>query len=164
MLLYLLRHAEAIDAYPDPARVLTPKGRGDAEALGRHLARQNLELPFEIWSSPYARAQETARLLVRGHGSDREVETREGLTPDDDPIALLPELAAVEDDLLLVGHNPHLAILAGQLLGGSAAQVAVHFRKCTLMRFERVKRSPRDTSPVWVLDWMLAPKLFRRVG
>lgn len=156
MFLYLLRHADASDGQPDADRALSPKGRSDVEKLGRLLTRSGVKLPELTWCSPYRRAGETAEVL-----RVRTVDRREMLTPYDDPAGLLPELAEVEQDLLIVGHNPHLSVLAGYLLGGLSANVAVRCRKCTLLRFERIKRYTNDPQPTWVLDWMLPPKLYR---
>lgn len=164
MRLYLLRHAEAADIIPDAERPLTPKGRRDAEALGSLLRRQDARPPIEVWSSPYLRARQTAEALVAQAGWSVAVEPHEGLTPYDDSAALLSELAEHEDDLLIVGHNPHLAMLAGYLLGGVENRATVHFRKCALMRFDRVKRFSNDQEPTWVLSWMIPPKLFRPTG
>ena len=136
MFLHLLRHAEAADLSPDSERPLTAKGRNDALALGKTLARQGIDLPQAIWCSPYRRARETAEGLLKGASAKATIQVRAGLTPCDEPADLLAELSEVEEDLLIVGHNPHLSILAGYLLGGPAAHVNVHYRKATLMRFE----------------------------
>lgn len=161
MLLYLLRHAEAADGTPDADRPLTPKGSHDVEKLGKHLQRQGVKIPSTIWCSPFQRARTTAEILTGSLVPQAEPQFRDGLTPYDDPAQLLPELAEIEEDLLLVGHNPHLSMLAGYLLGGLAGDVVVHYRKCMLMRFERIKRYTNDPNPTWVLDWALPPKIFR---
>jgi phosphohistidine phosphatase len=164
MRLYLLRHAEAADTSPDPARALTPKGQRDARALGRLLSRREIKSPGLLWCSPYRRARETADALLEAAEWPLRPEIREGLTPYDDPADLLAELAHEAEDLLVVGHNPHLALLAGYLLGGVEGRTTVHFRKCGMICFERVTRYAEDPEPTWVLSWMLAPKLFRHKG
>ena len=163
MYLHLLRHAEAAVFHPDPDRPLTAKGQSDSEALGRLLARQGRSLPATIWCSPYLRARQTADAVLRGFGEEANAfEVRDGLTPYDDPADLLGELAELEEDLLIVGHNPHMAVLAGYLLGGLAGNVSVRYRKATLMRFERIKRYSNEQAPAWVLNWMLTPQLYRQ--
>lgn len=164
MLLYLLRHAEAANISPDSERPLTAKGRQDVVDLGKLLARQGVRLPSTIWSSPYKRAQETASLLAEAARSGAGIVTRQGLTPEDAPAALLPALAEVDEDLLIVGHNPHLSILAAHLLSGSHGEAIVQFRKCTLMRFERIRFYSEEIAPRWALDWFVPPKLFRKIG
>lgn len=153
MRLYLLRHAEAADTYPDPTRSLTAKGRRDSEALGDLLERQGIALPSRVWCSPYRRAGETAALVLKHAVSEASPEIRDGLTPCDDPSALLPALRELREDLLIVGHNPHLSTLATLLLSGRSHPALVLLRKCTLLRL--------DLGPQPTLAWMLTPKLFR---
>lgn len=158
MKLFLLRHAEAADLYPDAQRPLTHRGTTDTRKLGKLLTRQEVALPTEILCSPYLRARQTIEVLLDAAEIERSPTIRDGLTPEDDPLALLPALnRRGEDDLLIVGHNPHLAILAGTLLGGAS----VHFRKCSLLCLERFRFSPSQSSASWSLSWMLTPKLFR---
>mgnify|MGYP006076896265 CR=1 FL=1 len=159
MLLYLLRHAEAADNYPDAKRPLSPKGRDDTASLGKLLKRQGIPLPSLVWCSPYLRAQETAQILIEEAGSDSEIETHTALTPECSAADLLPALASANEDLLIVGHNPHLSILAGLLIGGPDA--IVQYRKCTLARFERISFYSQVTPARWALDWFIPPKLFR---
>lgn len=161
MNLFLLRHAEAEDFHPDPLRPLSAKGRKDSEELGRLLERKGIHLPQTIWCSPYLRARETIEALLRTTRDQPRVVIRDGLTPYDDPAHLLGVLAAATDDLAIVGHNPFLSDLAGSLLGDASGQGVVHFRKCTLMCFERIKQISDHASPTWVLSWMIPPKLFR---
>lgn len=51
---------------------LSPVGRRQSEALGRHLAGRDRR-PSVVWSSPYRRAADTADLLVASAGFDLEV-------------------------------------------------------------------------------------------
>src|SRR5580698_2894296 len=81
--LWLLRHAKAV-ADPPPGgddfdRVLSPRGRRDAEALGRligpsgkGLGLGKIQLPAVAFVSPAARTTTTAELVLRGMG-DRAV-------------------------------------------------------------------------------------------
>ena len=161
MHLYLLRHAEAIDSSPDNLRPLTTKGRDDTARLGKLLKTQGVQLPKRVWVSPYLRAQETAQILLKAAHSDADLETRDDITPEDSVETLLPDLNAIEEDLLLVGHNPHLSILASQLLGGHQSECIIQYRKCALARFERIRFFSPNTPARWALDWFIPPKLFR---
>jgi probable phosphoglycerate mutase len=54
----------------DPDVPLSEAGRGQAEALGRRLAAMPVgERPTAVFSSPYVRAAETARIAVAGIGA-----------------------------------------------------------------------------------------------
>ena len=99
---------------PDSERTLSTAGRADFE---RQIARLKV-MGFgceHLWSSPWKRAQETARLLAAAIGA--EVKTREGLccAPDSatgrELIAQAARLARTAR-VVLVGHQPWLGELA----------------------------------------------------
>jgi phosphohistidine phosphatase len=100
-MIWLLRHGDAEDDAPDDAsRELTGKGRRQAEAAGRALARLGVELDACL-TSPKVRARDTARIACAGLGVEpEEVEALRG--GDFDP----HDVAAGRDEALLVGHEP----------------------------------------------------------
>jgi phosphohistidine phosphatase len=120
--LWLLRHADAEPhgTRPDAVRALTERGRRQADIAGVALAR--MEITFgAILASPKARARETADLaLARMDGTQREllelhpllaggVQAREALD-------LLDGLGGTGPSLL-VGHEPDLSGIVGELTG-----------------------------------------------
>jgi phosphohistidine phosphatase len=127
--LWLLRHAKAV-ADPPPGgedfdRVLAPRGRRDAEALGRligpggkGLGLGKVRLPQVVLSSPAARTAATAELVLAGTGATAVPECPDDLYsagPDD----VLARVRAVSDDVasvMVVGHNPTAHALAVGLL------------------------------------------------
>src|SRR5690348_11933945 len=65
---FLVRHAEAIDATPhhaDGDRHLTAAGRAEARALGQRLRWYDCR-PTAMWTSPLVRAVQTAELVAAG--------------------------------------------------------------------------------------------------
>ena len=66
MRLYLLRHGIAEDYHPegDPARALTAEGIAKVRLQAAAFHRMGLGLE-RVLSSPYVRARQTARLVVR---------------------------------------------------------------------------------------------------
>ena len=129
--LWLLRHAKAV-ADPPPGgedfdRVLAPRGRRDAEALGRligpsgkGLGLGKVQLPQVVLVSPAARTAATAELVLGGTGATAVRECPDdlyGAGPDD----VLAHVRAVGDDVpsvMVVGHNPTMHELALGLLDG----------------------------------------------
>ena len=125
-LLWVLRHAKAVADPPpggtDHDRPLAPRGRRDAEALGRRLAAaadrlgfEPADLPRVVLCSTARRAAETAeRVLAAGLGAA-------GATPDlrhrlyqASPEEVLEEVRTVDDavpSVMVVGHNPTLGRL-----------------------------------------------------
>jgi phosphohistidine phosphatase len=126
--LYLIRHADAVPAgdkiADDAERPLSAKGEKQAEQHGRLFKRRDLPLD-ELIASPLVRAQRTAELMAR-QLKDRKlsVETTEALAPGAKPRKLAKFLRSVKGDAIgLVGHMPHIAILAAWLIGDKEAQL-----------------------------------------
>lgn len=132
MRLYLVRHGEALAAQDTPPP-LSSRGREDVERLGAYLAASGTRVA-EIRHSSKLRAQQTAEILARTLGAPRFA--AEGLAPDDDPTITADALADERRDLMLVGHLPHLALLATYLLRG-VDHAPIEFRKGGLVRLER---------------------------
>ena len=117
MRLFLLRHAEAeADALTDAERVLTSLGREQAARVGEFCRRHALR-PDYVLTSPYRRAQETARAVAEAVGAECVVEGF--LTSGAQPETILRELTAYRrvHGLMLVGHQPDLGWLAAALIG-----------------------------------------------
>ena len=121
--LWLLRHADAEPhgTRPDAERRLTERGRRQAHVAGVALART--EVVFgAILASPKARARETAELaLARMSEAQRELlELHPQLAGGMRAREALELLGGVADSgpLLLVGHEPDLSGIVGELVGG----------------------------------------------
>lgn len=117
--LILFRHAKtenrAVDG-EDIDRVLTARGRGDAERMGRILAEAGIT-PDLVLISPAVRTRETWELVSPALPGAR-VEVREGLydaTPEEVDAELRVGTAEA-GTVMVVGHNPSLHELAMELL------------------------------------------------
>jgi phosphohistidine phosphatase len=112
--LILWRHAEAEDAVggDDLGRVLTKRGRKQAERVGAWLAAR-LSDEWLVLASPAKRAVQTAK------GLDRPFEERTALGPSSGPREALAEAEwpAGKRSVVIVGHQPTLGEVAAQLLG-----------------------------------------------
>lgn len=121
--LWLLRHADAEPhgTRPDPDRRLTERGGRQAEAAGAALARMDVSFAATL-ASPKARAQETAALALAQmrDGQSRGLELHEPLAGGFHAQQALDALAGAggEGALLLVGHEPDLSGIVGDLTGG----------------------------------------------
>jgi phosphohistidine phosphatase len=121
--LWLLRHADAEPhgTRPDAERQLTDRGKGQARVAGVALARMGVAFGA-ILASPKARARETAELaLAQMSESQRELlELHPLLASGVQAREALELLAGVGADgpLLLVGHEPDLSGIVGELAGG----------------------------------------------
>lgn len=120
MRLYLMQHALAYSAEEDAERPLNPDGVKQAKQSASGIKRLGLVFDL-IMTSPKRRAKQTAALVaeqVRYPYSD--IMTTEALLPDRTPAELLELLQKESTDsrILIVGHLPHLALLANTLSGG----------------------------------------------
>jgi phosphohistidine phosphatase len=148
--LILWRHAEAYEAEPgedDMNRVLTPRGKKQAERMGAWLERQ-LPQGTRVLSSPAARAEQTVRAL------GRKYKVRDALSPGASVSDIL-ETAGWPDakyPVLLVGHQPALGGLMAQVLGMPEPVCAI--RKGAVWW---VRRRNRDGSGQTVLQAVVCP-------
>ncbi len=115
----LVRHAKSSydwEKYPtDAERPLSKKGRQRQTKVAKGLKK--LKLTFDLaWVSPYARAQETLKILREIIVPFVETMVVEELTPDgdEDKTLILLRKQAVETPtirLLIVSHNPLVSSL-----------------------------------------------------
>jgi phosphohistidine phosphatase len=121
--LWLLRHADAEPhgTRPDAERRLTDRGRRQAEVAGLALARMGVSLRA-MRTSPKARARETAELALARMGAEQSprLELHDPLAGGFQAGQALDALdgAGGEGPILLVGHEPDLSGIVGDLTGG----------------------------------------------
>lgn len=152
MVLYLVQHAEAKSKDEDPARDLTEKGRRDAEHMARYLKRLQVRVS-RIYHSGKTRAQSTAEILAGQVQPIAGVAEAPGLAPLDDPEIWAARIAGLEEDILLVGHLPHLGKLATLLMGGDQEKSAINFQMGGVVRLRRQEAGN------WAVDWMIVPDI-----
>jgi phosphohistidine phosphatase len=113
-MLWLLRHAEAVDGMPDEDRALTERGVRQATDAGRALRAIGAEIDVCL-SSPKVRARQTADLACEVLGVEVETEQRLAGQPVD-----VEDLIAGRGNVLLVGHDPSFTLLVHDLTGAQA--------------------------------------------
>lgn len=143
MLLLLIRHAQAAEQdearYPDDRlRPLVPKGRKAQRRITRELRRHTV-VPRRVFSSPWKRAWQTARIVVDElelAKSARIACPALAAAPDLDDLAAQVGDIAPEETLALVGHEPWMSELASLLLTGKRAGLNIDFAKSGIMGIE----------------------------
>jgi len=158
---YLVQHGQALSEEQDPQRPLSEQGRAAATKMADHLAALDTHLidpPIvEVRHSGKLRAQQTAEIFARALCPHGRPTAREGMSPQDDPHLIYEELAAKRERdgaLLLVGHLPHLARLAGLLLTGDAKKTPVRFVNAAVLKICPVEDG-------WAIEWYLTPACVR---
>lgn len=116
MLLYVMRHGDAIQfARTDAERPLSPLGQRQAARMVGHIRDA---LPSRVIASPYLRAQQTCGIVCEGLGI-AQFDTINGITPDNDPLAVMRLLQEYEQHtLLMVSHQPLVSALVALLVDG----------------------------------------------
>ena len=140
MLLLLIRHAIAAeqdpDEYPDDSlRPLLPKGRRIHSRMSRRLLKAGL-VPDRVYSSPWKRAWQTARIVVEETGIGKEQRFPcPALAQEPDLAALAAEIGptVAGERIALVGHEPWMSSLSALLLAGSPGAFSVDFPKSGIM-------------------------------
>lgn len=117
-MIFLIRHADAISDEVNPVRPLSPRGHDQVDRVCEILSKNDSFAPVEFWHSPLARSRETATLLAKGLKLDVPILLKPGLEPDDDPSGVAALLRAEMRDIAVVGHEPHLGVLASMLVHG----------------------------------------------
>jgi phosphohistidine phosphatase len=120
MILYLVRHAEAIErsgTTPDAFRYLTTKGRLAFREIARRVRKAGIA-PAVIFTSPLLRAVQTAEILAERLKHEGQVVVTRELSPGFDLQALRSLLmgAGSPKEAAFVGHEPDLGEVAASML------------------------------------------------
>lgn len=152
MHLYLVQHAAALPKEEDPKRPLSEKGEGDIRKVAAFLTEHKAVKVSHILHSGKLRAEQTAEALAE-HLHPGSVTATDGLNPLDDPTVWVGHLAETDEDLMQVGHLPHMSRLAARLIMGDADQPVVQFRMGGVVCLGR------DEGGRWSLRWMVVPEI-----
>jgi len=152
MQLYLVQHAQAKNEAEDPQRSLTKEGKQIALRMAGFAARRNITVA-EIWHSEKLRARQTAEIFAEAIPPQAGMHEKPGLGPLEDVTPLVSALAGARDNLMIVGHLPHLSRLASRLLCQDETKTIVAFQMAGIVRLDR------EGAGEWSLRWIVAPEL-----
>jgi phosphohistidine phosphatase len=157
MQLYLVRHAHAVTAEENPARPLSDRGREQVDQLVKYFRQSGTFNPDEIWCSSLVRSRETASLLAVGLNLQVSLLECPDLEPEADPRRALTRIAGATRNLAMVGHEPHLGMLAAQLLDGSRPLAPFIFKKGAVLALE-------GHAGAWAVRWQISPDTLNPAG
>lgn len=126
MELYLMRHGIAFEQYEwkgnDASRPLTEEGWEKTREVLKAILKKGSFQPEEIWSSPLVRAQQTAQ--IASELLKLKVRTCDALACGASVRKLQKyfEEEKLGDSTLLVGHEPDLGEILGDLAGLNGSQ------------------------------------------
>jgi phosphohistidine phosphatase len=161
MKLYLLRHGIAVDRIggeikSDWERPLTNEGQEETKTVALALRKIGIKADL-IVSSPLVRAKQTADIVMEVLAKGSEIQISEALAPGglaSDLYKFLKQFSQ-KDNIFLVGHEPDISRLAGNLLW-AGPELYIPFKKAGICRIDIVDIPP--TSP-GILKWFLNPKI-----
>ncbi|HEY3309675.1 MAG TPA: histidine phosphatase family protein [Desulfuromonadaceae bacterium] len=156
MILYVMRHAEAIEAsdtLQDEWRYLTEKGRSLAGKMSSEIAKMGPKTRLTI-TSPLTRAVQTAEIAAEKACRKNVVVASELLLPGVDISALVDHLKSCGDAkrVMLVGHEPQLGLLVASLLDRKDRTITLKKSSCVALELDQDK----DDEPAGFL-WYLTP-------
>jgi phosphohistidine phosphatase len=154
MHVYLVQHGKAKSAEEDPNRSLSDEGREEVRRIAEFLRGLRITISL-IEHSGKARAEETAHILASSVRCTTGPWRTDGLNPNDDPEATANFLNVYTDDVLIVGHLPHLERLVSLLLTGTPDRRPVRFRNGGVVCLDK------DRNGIWSLVWAIVPDLLK---
>ena len=156
MLAYLVQHGKSKSSVDDPSRSLTQDGREEVKKMAHFLNSLRISVSL-IQHSGKLRAEETAHIFtehIRCTGGPCKLT---GLEPSGDPTEAANFLNAYTDDILMVGHLPHLERLTSLLLTGDPNRRPVQFKNAGIVCLEK------DSNGTWSVSWAVVPDLLRNI-
>jgi phosphohistidine phosphatase len=152
---YLVQHGKAKSAEEDPHRGLSDEGREEVMRIAEFLEGLPITTSL-IQHSGKARAEETAHILANSIRCMAGPCHEEGMSPSDDPSTTANFLNVYTEDILIVGHLPHLERLTSLLLTGNPDRRPVQFRNGGVVCLEK------ERSGAWSVVWAIVPNLLRK--
>jgi phosphohistidine phosphatase len=148
MRLYLVQHAEAKREEEDPARPLTEAGAETVRRMVELLVQKGIQVGRALHSGK-TRALQTAEILAEKLGA--KLEQTDALEPLADARVWAKRLEEMDENLMLVGHMPHLEKLSSRLLI-KAEGLKIGFKPGSVACLQREAEG-------WSLVWLITPDL-----
>jgi phosphohistidine phosphatase len=151
---YLVQHGKAKSVEEDPNRGLTEEARVEVGRMGEFLCGLRISVSL-IQHSGKTRAEETAHILASSLRATAGPCHTDGLNPEDDPLIAANFLQVYTDDILIVGHLPHLEQLTSLLLTGNPDRRPVQFKNAGVVCLEK------SANHTWSVMWAVVPELLQ---
>lgn len=143
----MVQHAKSKSEQEDPSRPLSEEGLNDANKMAVFLSNIVVN---KIYHSGKLRAQQTAEILAKSLKT--EIIKANNLEPLANPGIWEDSISKELDDIMIVGHLPHLGKLASLLLDNTPENL-VAFQQGGVICLER--------NDSWMIRWFVTPDLLR---
>ncbi len=162
--LYLMRHAKSDrDAtyVGDKNRPLSARGLKDARRMGRILSRQH-GIPEIVLCSTAQRTRETLdnlRMSVGWNETEVQYDDSIYLASLAQLLQCIRNLADTHESAMVIGHEPTMSLLSGQIVGGAAIQFPTAAISCIDLNMDQW-RSLRPG--LGSLRWHIVPRILQK--
>ena len=146
MMVYLVQHAKPKPEEEDPQKPLSDQGRNDATKVSRFLKNIHVQ---KVFHSGKLRAEQTGEILAKSLNA--QLIKGGGLEPMAEPQIWADKLNNYSEDLMIVGHQPHLGKLASLLVVNNSELQLVNFQQGGVVCLEKKQG--------WSVSWMIVPNL-----
>ena len=151
MKVYLVRHGKAHSKLFDTKRSLTDEGKEEVIKVGSFLlAKEKTIEVAKIFQSGKARAHETAKLIALFIQPSEGIFESKDLEPMAEPTKWFDKINKLDQDLMLVGHLPHLDRL--ELLLTNNEKEKTSFAPATIVCLSKEEKN-------FTVEWMVSPGL-----
>jgi len=156
MILYVVRHAEAVEgreSLQDEWRHLTEKGRSSAEKMSCKVAKSGPKTRLTV-TSPLTRAVQTAEIMAVRACRRNVVVASTLLLPGGDVAEIVEYLKNCDrgQRVMLVGHEPQLGLLVSALLERGEGGLPLKKGACVALKLE-----PLNAGKPAEFLWYLVP-------
>ena len=164
--LFILRHGEAEKSTNggDFARSLTVVGTRDILQVAELLKALDMK-PDAIITSPLKRAHQTASIVAKIFNIENKLMDWVELQPQSNRIELYRKLSCQqitqESTVLIVGHEPYLGSLIGEIISEADASSRIVLKKAGLAKISITSHSAQNMHGE--LEWLLTPKLMKNI-
>lgn len=149
--LYLVQHAKSLSQEVDPDRPLSTEGWKEIKKLSAFLLEYINVTIKKIFHSGQGRAQDTAETLDEILSPMGGVTRIEGINPNDPVEMIVQKISGLKDNIMIVGHQPHLKKLFNILLRLPPDAEIIRFSNSEVICLEKKEES-------WKLLWKIAPE------
>jgi phosphohistidine phosphatase len=153
MYLFLAQHGEAEPEEIDPERPLSDNGVTSVRRVARFIAANTDMRVRAIYHSGKKRALQTAGIFAEILKPSKGVVLGKELNPLSLPWGWVERLAKIEENIMIVGHLPHLNKLSALLLCQDESKPVVQFQKGAVICLYK------NESGIWSIIWMIIPQL-----
>lgn len=155
MKIYLAQHGETFTKEENAARPLTENGKKEITDVASFVTKSRQFALNKIYYSPKKRAEQTANIFGQFLQPEEWLEENEDLTPLADPSIWYEKIRTLKDDIMLIGHLPHLQKLASLLISGTEDNKTVDFQMGGVVCITR------DDENKYAVKWAVIPRLFK---